>query len=353
MNQHEMSQVLRPVSPPRLLDQVYTPAETERLFAVVRQYGPWDLIIKQHFSSLEELTASVGPQESGKGLSLESFVTPVFRGFLADHGVCLYDELRDVFYNTRFMDYARQYWGGARYAQPYMMLFNLQAPGYCFDPGHLDSPGFRGMWHLNTPIWLLSAMARSGLFQHWMLKSAQVIAWFYKSAEGGGFTYWPDGPLEPPARLASPMWNQGVVVQNEYLYHRGEASGPKHKRPLPAGFTFDSTISADPDRRGGWQVKTGDAVLRQVPDGEMRYLFHWDGEVFMDRADMKRRFDHLDDIMPERALDMLMADMRDRQVPFEVPTDPMNDQGFIALVSCTYSLLPSTYPDGAAPDLAA
>jgi hypothetical protein len=353
MNQEEMSKVLLPTSPPRILENVYTKTEIERLFGAVRQYGPWNLVIKHHFSSLEELTGSVGPQDSGKTPTLESFVTPVFRGFLADNGVCLYDELCEVFYNPRFMDYARHYWGGARYAQPYMMLFNLQAPGYCFDPGHLDSPGFRGMWHLNTPIWLLSAMARSGLFKRWMLRTAQVIAWFYDSDEDGGFTYWPDGPLAPPARLAAPMWNKGVVVQNEYLCHRGEASGPRHRRPLPAGFSFDSTISADPDSTDGWQIKTGETVLRKVPHGEMRYLFHWDGEVFMDGADMKRRFDHLDDITPDRAMEMLMTDMRARGVAFEVPSDPMNDRQFIALVSRTYFLSPASYPPEAVPDVAA
>lgn len=353
MNQEEMSRVLRPVSPPLLLDHVYTQAQMDRLFGVVRRHGPWDLIIKHHFKSLEELAGAVGPQDSNAAVSLESFLTPVFRGFLADHGVCLYDELHEVFYNARFMEYAKQYWGGARYAQPYLMLFNLQAPGFCFDPGHLDSPGFRGMWHLNTPIWLLSAMARSGLFRNWALKTAQVIAWYYDSAEDGGFTYWPEGPLDLPARLAAPMWNKGLVVQNEYLYHRGEASGPKDKRPPPAGFKFDSTISADPNSPDGWQIKTGDTVLRTVPHREMRYLFHWDGEVFMDRDDMKRRFDHVDDITPDRAIEMLIADMRARQVAVEVPSDPMTDRAFIDLVNRTYFIAPAAYPRGAEPDLPA
>jgi len=353
MNQEEMSRVLRPVSPPLLLDHVYTQAQMDRLFGVVRRHGPWDLIIKHHFKSLEELAGAVGPQNGSAAVSLESFLTPVFRGFLADHGVCLYDELHEVFYNARFMEYAKQYWGGARYAQPYLMLFNLQAPGFCFDPGHLDSPGFRGMWHLNTPIWLLSAMARSGLFRNWALKTAQVIAWYYDSAEDGGFTYWPEGPLDLPARLAAPMWNKGLVVQNEYLYHRGEASGPKDKRPPPAGFKFDSTISADPNSPDGWQIKTGDTVLRTVPHREMRYLFHWDGEVFMDRDDMKRRFDHVDDITPHRAIEMLIADMRARQVAVEVPSDPMTDRAFIDLVNRTYFIAPAAYPRGAEPDLPA
>jgi hypothetical protein len=242
------------------------------------------------------------------------------------------------------MEFARQYWGGAQYAMPYMMLFNLQAPANMMDRGHLDSPGFRGMWYLNTPTWLLSVMGKSGLFKPWLLKTAQVITWFYDSVEEGGFTYWPEGPLATPARLAAPLWNRGVVVQNEMMYHRGEPSGPKNLRDIPAGFTFDSTVGADPDSADGWVLRTGDKILRKVSHQDMRYLFHWSAEVFTDRDDMKRRFDHLDDLTPERVFEMFVADLRARKITFEVPSDPMTDRNFIGLLSRTYDVAPSSYP---------
>lgn len=348
----DLSLALCPVAPPRVLDKTYTEAEFKTLIDVLRRNGPWDLIIKHHFSSVEELASSVG-FNSGGNLSLNSFVTQAFRGFLADHGICHYEELHDIFYNKKFMAHAREYWGGAKYAQPYMMLFNLQAPSHSFDRGHLDSPGFRGMWGLNTPIWLLSAMARSGLFSRWMLKTAQVIAWYYDSDVDGGFSYWPDGPLGAPRRLAAPMWGRGVVVQNELNYHRGEASGPKALRDLPAGFTFDSTIAADPESSDGWVLRTGDQVLRKVAHKDMRYLFHWSCEVFDDMSDMKRRMDHLDDISPEQAIGMLVDDMRRRGVVFETPSDPMKDLAFIDLVGRTYFISPARYPAEAPPDIPA
>lgn len=347
----DLAEVIRPVAPPRVLETTYSSEEFGRLLKVLRTQGPWDLIIKHHFPSIEELLAIVGPQTGGGEPSLDNFVTPAFRGFLANHGVCFHDELHDIFYNQRFMEQARAYWGGAKYAQPYMMLFNLQAPAHCYDPGHLDSPGFRGMWGLNTPIWLLSAMARSGLFTRWMLKTAQVIAWYYDSPVDGGFTYWPDGPLAQPQRLAAPFLGKGVVVQNEMNYHRGEASGPPALRDLPPGFSFDSTISADPDSSDGWLLKTGEKLLRKVAHQDMRYLFHWSCEVFSDQADLQRRVDHADDITPDRALDMLIADMRDRGARFEVPADPMIDGAFIELVGRTYSILPASYPVDAVPDI--
>lgn len=344
-----LSDMLRPVAKPRVVDASYTDDQFERMVGVIRKHGPWDLILKHHFSSVEEVIATTtgGAQIDMSKISMESFLSPAFRGFFADNSVCLYDELHDVFYNQKFLQLARDYWGGAQYAMPYMMLFNLQAPSTMNDRGHLDSPGFRGMWYLNTPIWLLSVMGKSGLFKPWLLKTAQVITWFYDSDVEGGFTYWPEGPLAKPERLAAPLWNRGVVVQNEMMYHRGEPSGPRALRQMPEGFCFDSTVATDPDGTDGWVLKTGDRVLRKVAHRDMRYLFHWSAEVFVDRADMKRRFDHLDDLTPERVFDMFITDLRARGIAFEVPSDPMTDRGFITLLSQTYDIGPSSYPNDA------
>ncbi|MGV0796994.1 hypothetical protein ABQF26_08510, partial [Mycolicibacterium elephantis] len=53
----ELSDILRPASPPREIDDVYTDDQRERLLDVVRTQGPWRLIIAQHFASAEELMA--------------------------------------------------------------------------------------------------------------------------------------------------------------------------------------------------------------------------------------------------------------------------------------------------------
>jgi hypothetical protein len=88
-------------------------------------------------------------------------------------------------------------------------------------------------------------------------------------------------------------------------------------------------------------------VLRKVSHQDMRYLFHWSAEVFSDRDDMKRRFDHLDDLTPERVFEMFVADLRKRKITFEVPSDPMTDRAFIMLLSRTYDVPPSSYPNEA------
>ena len=109
--------------------------------------------------------------------SLDLFLTPTFRGYLANYGAVLYPELHDVFYNEEFLNRAKAYWS-AEYAKPELMLFNINGPCANRDPGHLDSPSFRGVRHENAPTWLCSVMGKSGLFQDYLIKMAQVITWF-------------------------------------------------------------------------------------------------------------------------------------------------------------------------------
>ena len=51
----ELSDVLRPATPPREIDNVYTEDQRERLLDVARTEGPWQLIIAQHFDQANRI----------------------------------------------------------------------------------------------------------------------------------------------------------------------------------------------------------------------------------------------------------------------------------------------------------
>jgi len=340
----EISRRLRPIRPPRVVHDVLEPEQLDTVLDLIRRHGPWDLILKHHFSSLEELVATTsGGRPVDPNVSLDAFLTPTFRGFLANGGVCLYPEAEPIFYERRFIAWAREFWS-AQYCQPGKLLFNVNGPAWNRDPGHLDSPRFRGMGLVNTPTWLLSLMGKSGLFHAWSIKLAEVICWFQRDAEDGGFSYWPDGPLAAPKRLAPPLWNRGVVTHNTAMYHRGESNGPAHQRDNPRGLGFDSTFSGDPDDPDRWRVRTGEDVIARYATDELRLLVHWDAELYTDLADLKKHVDHLDDLTPDRAFDVFIADMRAKGVDFEMPSDPMHDVGFIMRLATTYDVGPSRYP---------
>ena len=136
--QQALSNLLRPASPPRELNNIYTPDQIQRLLDVVRKDGPWNLIIAQHFASADELIATMsGALPEDFELTLDMFLTPTFRGFYANYSAALYPEIEDCFYNPTFLEHAKAYWG-AKYAKPQMMLFNVNGPAGNTDPGHLD-----------------------------------------------------------------------------------------------------------------------------------------------------------------------------------------------------------------------
>ena len=270
----ENADKFRPVAPPRIIEDAYTEDQHRRLLDVVRNNGPWQLILAENFKTPEEVIATTsGMLPEGVELTWDMILNPVFRGYLARGGACFYPELEDCYYNSRFLALVREYWG-AKYAEPETFLFNIQGPSPIGGPPHLDGTVFRGMTMENTPLWLLLTMAKSCLFRHWQVKKGQVIAWYYKGRIGGGFNCWPDGPRGEPLQISAPLWGRAVVVENEMMFHHGQACGPVAQRK-PAGLDISSRFGADPEVADGWRITTGDVVNQKIPAGEMRFLVHW------------------------------------------------------------------------------
>jgi len=335
----QLAEHFRPVAAPQLIDDAYSADQHARLLRVVRENGPWPLIMAENFKTPEEVMATLsGAIPAGVKLTWDMIggLNPVFRGYLGRGGVCLFPELEDCYYNSRFLELVRNYWG-CQYAEPETFLFNIQGPTPIGGPPHLDGTVFRGMTMEDTPLWLLLTMAKSRLFDRWRSKKGQVIAWYYKGKVGGGFNCWPNGPTAEPMQINAPMWGKAVVVENEMMFHHGQATGPVDMRK-PAGLDITSTFGADPQDPTGWQIETFGKVNQKVPAQEMRFLVHWGARLFKNMADLKRTYEHTDDISAETAIGMLIEDMKKRGVAFEVPTDPLHDNGFVGLLSQAYNI---------------
>ncbi len=197
-----------------------------------------------------------------------------------------------------------------------------------------------------TALQKACGMGKSGLFRDYLIKMAQVITWFSLD-DGSGFTYWPDGPLRPPKRLLPPVYNRGVVVQNEMMVHRGEANGPLDQQ-IPAGLAFDTVFTGDPQDRESWLLKNGDEVIARHHTDQLRFLVHWSAEVFSDFDELKKNMEGSDDLTIERAIDMMVDDVSARGIKLDVPAEPLHDPAFIAALNAAYDLGgPSRYPDEA------
>ncbi|WP_420381798.1 hypothetical protein [Novosphingobium sp.] len=335
---HQLAENFRPVSAPQLIDDAYSPEQHARLLKVVRDNGPWPLILAENFKTPEEVIATTsGSIPPGVKFTWEMIgLNPVFRGYLGRGGVCLYPELEDCYYNPRFLELVRKYWG-CQYAEPETFLFNIQGPTPIGGPPHLDGTVFRGMTMDNNPLWLLLTMAKSCLFDRWRSKKGQVFAWYYQGRIGGGFNCWPNGPSAAPLQINAPMWGKAVVVENEMMFHHGQATGPVGQR-TPQGMDITTTFGADPQDATGWQLETFGQVNQKVAGKDMRFLVHWGARLFSDMADLKRTYEHTDDITADTAIGMLIDNMKKRGIAFEVPTDPLHDNAFVGIVAQAYDI---------------
>jgi hypothetical protein len=335
-----LNEILRPVAPPRILEGVYTDDQHERILDVIKRHGPWKTIAANHFDTIEELMAtSNGGTSVPPGLTLDDIATAHFRGIFGENGVPFFRELEDVYFNSRFLELARGYWG-AQYARPTLMLFNLCGPHRSGLNAHLDAVTFRGIRIENSPVWLQNVMGRSGLFTEHLVKMAQVVTWWYLG-ENGTFTYWPDGPLGEPARIEHPL-------QNEMMFHRGDPVGRRDEREIQ-GLKHRSMMGFDAEH-GDWTITTDGEVIRRYQPNEIRLLVHWNAEVYMDMDEVKKNMDHSDDLTKDVVFERLLADMRRRGVKVEEPNDPLHDSEFIRALITTYSITPKT--DWATPDAA-
>ena len=335
----QMSEALRPVAPPRVLDRVYTEAQHRQMFDVIKTRGPWPTITSHHFDTVEELVAtSTGVLPEGLNLTLDDVATAHFRGFFAQNSVCFYPELFDCFYNDRFVELVKDYWG-AGYAKPQMMLFNVCGPHHSGLTSHLDAVTFRGIRYEDSPVWLMNIMGKSGLFTDHLVKKAQVITWWYRG-DNGTFTYWPDGPNDAPKVLEHPLWNKGVVVENERMFHRGDPVGRPDERDIP-GLKHRSLIDYDADA-DVWHITTDGNVIRSYRPEQMRLLVHWSAEVYSDLDEVRTVMDHTDDLTLDEVVGRLLADMREKGTAVAEPTDPLHDDDFVRALISTYSIAPTT-----------
>ena len=115
-----LDQLLRPISPPRVLEGVYTDDQHERMLEVVKRRGPWKTITSQAFKSVDELvaTSNGGAADKTQAASLDDIASGHFRGRFAQDSVCLYPEIEDCFYNATFLEHARQYWHALQLGEP-------------------------------------------------------------------------------------------------------------------------------------------------------------------------------------------------------------------------------------------
>lgn len=290
--------------------------------------------VQRYVKNLSEMSALSDAGKRGRK-DRPMFIAPWFRGDWA------YDEPlvegAEVFLrHEAFREAAQRMFEGG-IVVPQIVYANLNPPIAQVDPGHVDIPAFRGFDRTRYPVWLLATMLKSGLFEPWYVPSVTAVAWYYEG-EGGGFTYWPEGPDQPP--ISRPcISNSAVVGDNDYMFHRVEAVGPD-ERTLPKGLTLDSQLCW---RGDAWEViEQGNALARYDFD-QVRVSISWKAQVFANPEEQALYHNHEDDLTLDEVVETLLADLAAKGTPTERPADPLHDRGFVDRLNAAYRRAPTVW----------
>lgn len=223
---------------------------------------------------------------------------------------------------------------GAQVVQPSHVVINLNGPSPV-GPPHLDQPEYRGFGLAEAPLWLLMAMSRSRLFLPWLVPVASGLVWFWQG-EGGDFEYWPDGPDAASALAGRPMWNTGVMSDNEAMWHRVGGFGPEsQQRELERGLRAEALLGWS---GGRWRILQEGGVLMDFAADEIRISLLWKALVFRDAAHLASFEDKRFDLDLQQVTDIFLADLAARGLRVRRPGDPANDPTWRALLEETYRI---------------
>jgi hypothetical protein len=124
------------------------------------------------------------------------------------------------------------------------------------------------------------------------------------------------------------------------MFHRGDPVGHPDERDTP-GLAHRSLFEYQPDA-DDWVITTDGTVVRRYAADEIRFLVHWNAEVYRDLDECRRVMDHTDDLTHERVITTLLADLRAKGVRVDEPSDPLHDDDFIHALLSTYTIAPTT-----------
>jgi hypothetical protein len=306
--------------PPILIDGLLDDPDLIR--SLIEQHAPyWP--VQRYFAGDAEYRSS-----SGQGRKM--IIAPNFRGDWA------YDEPlvpgAELFLDHPALREAASKLFDTPHVRPQIVYTNLtwQLP-FHQGAGHTDVPAFRGVDRKRYPIWLLTTMGRSGLFEDERINIATAVAWFYRG-EGGGFEYWPDGPTEPLRVHEGNVFNTAIVGDNDRMFHRVRPVGRREDGLLP-GMTLDTRLEhAD----GEWRIVEDGETRASFPFEKLRISVSWKAQVFRDEAERRRVDEHSDDIDFAEVLARFHRDLEQRGMAHPPVEDPLTDAGFIDRLSTAY-----------------
>jgi hypothetical protein len=249
----------------------------------------------------------------------------------------------DLFMRHQRVTEAAQRFYGAEVILPHSLYVNVMAAIGEYGPAHTDNPKFHGRSRVDTPMFVLRAMLWSGLFDRWAIAQATSI-WWMNDVEGGGLSYWPDGPGKPPHRHFGAMANTALVGDNHGMFHQVEPVGP-----FGAGtqlVTPRAELAPAGDDSGDWVVTDRGQPSYRAPLDHFRVSVLWKADVY--RTEEERRRAVADTLSLEDVARIFNADLAAKGAGFRFDLDRLDDPGLHRALGEVYA---EAVPIGAGPSV--
>lgn len=310
------------------------PQLVRRLVEANAPYAP----VQRYFTDDAEFHAAAGEDSRGQPM----FIAPVFRGDWA-YNEPLIDDVEPLLHHEGFIDAAKKIFG-SEIVRPFSVYSNLtwQLP-FSQGPGHIDVPEFRGINRTAYPVWLLTTMNHSRLFEAERIPIATTVAWFYEGGDGG-FDYWPEGPQAAPRAHEGKIFNTAIVGDNDRMFHRVRPTGLADQG-LISGLSADAELVAQSGSE--WTIEDRGTCRATFDYSEIRISVSWKAHVFADEADEQRTRSHDEDISIDEVWNRFSRDLDQRGIAQRPEGDPLRDPTWINLLSSTYVEEPKSEPAAA------
>jgi hypothetical protein len=159
--------------------------------------------------------------------------------------------------------------------------------------------------------------------------------------EGGGLSYWPEGPGEPPREHVGEMANTALVGDNHGMFHQVGPVGPFDRGTRLV--TPRATLAPAADGSGEWAVSDRGEVRYRAPLERYRVSVLWKADVYRDEAEQRRRI--ADPLSLPDVARIFDRDLAERGADLRFELDRIEDPGLIAAVNAVY---PEAVPVGKA-----
>jgi hypothetical protein len=123
-----------------------------------------------------------------------------------------------------------------------------------------------------------------------------------------------------------PFGNVALISDNDQLYHRIGAIGDPDAN-LPR---ISALAKIQPDGEGNWTILENGEVRATFPSPAVRFSVLW-------KAEVRDGGPRPDDLTLDRTMAIFTADLRQRGVEFQIPSDPLSDTAWILLLQRIYA----------------